>query len=251
MSTRYCVTATWDDVPHLTQKQKDEMWSAYPEHERDARAKGIPMLGSGRVFPIAEEKIKVDPFRIPPYWPQIVGIDFGWDHPFAAVRMAWDRDADCLYVTAGYRQRETTPAIHATAIRGWGAWIPVAWPHDGLQHDKTSGQQLQEHYRFHGLNMLAVHATHQAGGFGLEAGVIEMLERMQSDRLKVFSNIGQWFEEFRLYHREDGLIVKQHDDLLSATRIAVMMKRFAATQYVEDDEDDRSGGRRSNSSTGY
>lgn len=251
MSTRYCVTATWDDVPHLSQQQKDEMWAAYPEYEREARAKGVPMLGSGRVFPVDEAKIKVEPFRIPTYWPQIVGIDFGWDHPFAAVRMAWDRDADCLYVIAGYRQRETTPAIHSTAIRGWGAWIPVAWPHDGLQHDKASGQQLKDHYRFHGLNMLAVHATHESGGYGLEAGVIEMLERMQSDRLKVFANINEWFEEFRLYHREDGLIVKEHDDLMSATRIALMMRRFAATQYVEDDEDDRYGGPSGNASTGY
>jgi hypothetical protein len=254
VTTRFCVTATWDDVPHLSQKQKDEMWSAYPEYERDARAKGIPMLGSGRVFPVPEAKIKVEPFRIPSYWSRIVGVDFGWDHPFAAANLAWDRDADCIYLTAGYRQREATPAIHSTAIRAWGDWIPVAWPHDGLQHDKTSGQQLQEHYRFHGLNMLAEHATHPAGGYGLEAGIIEMLERMQTDRFKVFSNINQWFDEFRLSHREDGLIVKEHDDLISATRIGIMMKRFAIYQAEDEDRErereDRSYGNR-HSSTGY
>ena len=50
---------------------------------------------------------------------------------------------------------------------------------------------------------------------------------MTSGRFKVAAHLSQWFEEFRLYHRKDGQIVKEHDDLMSATRIAIMMKRFA------------------------
>jgi len=34
-------------------------------------------------------------------------------------------------------------------------------------------------------------------------------------------------EEFRYYRREDGLIVKERDDLMSSTRYAAMMRRFA------------------------
>lgn len=224
------------DAEHYTPAQREAIIASYPEAERDARAKGIPVLGSGRVFPIAEERIKVDPFPIPKHWAQIIGIDFGWDHPFGAAKIAWDRDADCIYVTACYRQREATPAIHVAAIRPWvkSYPIPVAWPHDGLQHDKTSGLQLKDHYAEHGLNMWQEHATHDAGGFGLEAGILEMLERMQTGRLKVFSTLNEWFEEFRLYHRDKGLIVKEADDIMSATRIAVMMKRYAlATGSVE------------------
>lgn len=78
--------------------------------------------------------------------------------------------------------------------------------------------------------MLAEHATHEEGGYGLEAGVIEILERMQTGRFKVFRHLEDWFGEKRLYHREDGMIVKERDDLLSATRVAVMMKRFAVPQ---------------------
>ena len=37
----------------------------------------------------------------------------------------------------------------------------------------------------------------------------------------------EWLEEFRLYHRKNGLIVKQNDDLLDSTRYGVMMIRFA------------------------
>jgi hypothetical protein len=38
-----------------------------------------------------------------------------------------------------------------------------------------------------------------------------------------------WFDEFRLYHRKNGIIVKERDDIISATRYAVMMRRFAKT----------------------
>ena len=54
-----------------------------------------------------------------------------------------------------------------------------------------------------------------------------MLERMQTGRLRVFKHLSDWFEEFRLYHREDGKVVKLRDDLMSATRYALMCLRFA------------------------
>jgi phage terminase large subunit-like protein len=218
-----------DEALHYSAEDRARIVAAYPEHEREARARGAPALGSGRVFPVAEERIVCDPFAIPPHYAQIIGIDFGWDHPFAAVRCAWDRDGDVFYVVGSYREAQTTPPIHAAAIRPWGVWIPVAWPHDGYQHDKGSGDQLSALYRGHGLNMLAEHATHEEGGHGIEAGVLDMLERMQTGRFKVFRGLEDWLQEFRLYHRDKGIIVKERDDLLAATRYALMMRRFAET----------------------
>lgn len=223
----FCVQAGWDDVPHLSEQQKAELLAAYPEHEREARSKGIPMLGSGAVFPIDEKLITIPPHEIPKHWVQIVGLDFGWDHPTAAARVAWDRDSDVVYVTHTYRKSKDVPVIHAAAVKSWGEWLPVAWPHDGLQHDKGSGDQLAEQYKKAGLNMLAEQASHPEGGNGVEAGIMDMLERMRTGRFKVFAGNNEWFQEFRTYHRKDGKIVKEVDDLMSATRYAVMMLRFA------------------------
>ena len=228
--SRHVVAMTIDDVDHYTAAEKAQIIASYPPHEREARAKGIPTMGSGRIFPVPEELITCEPREIPRHWPQIIGLDFGWDHPTAAARLAWDRDNDTIYVTACYRRSEAVPAIHAAAIKPWGAWIPVAWPHDGLQHDKGSGDQLKEQYRSHGLKMLNDQATHAEGGNGVEAGLMAMLERMETNRFKVFKGLNDWFEEFRLYHRKDGKIVKEVDDLMSATRYAVMMRRFAITK---------------------
>ena len=52
---------------------------------------------------------------------------------------------------------------------------------------------------------------------------MDMLDRMQSGRFKVFKEHLDWWEEFRLYHRKDGKVVKEGDDLMCATRYALMM----------------------------
>lgn len=233
---RHLTMMTIDDVEHYTPEERTRIINSYLPHEREARAYGIPTLGSGRVFPMAEEDIKIDPFDIPKHWTQIGGLDFGWDHPTAAVTLVWDRDADILYVTKEYRVREQTPIIHAGALRVWGEWLPWSWPHDGNQHGDT-GEQKAVLYRKNGLKMLPNMATFPEGGNSVEAGVLEMLERMQTGRLKVFSHLTSWFEEFRLYHRKDGKIVKERDDLISATRYAMMMRRFARTNTAKKDLD--------------
>ncbi len=225
--SRHVTRMTIDDAEHYSPEQRAAIIASYPAHEREARAKGIPTLGSGRVFPVSEDAIKVPAFAIPAHWAQIGGMDFGWDHPFAAARIAWDRDADTIYVTACYAEREATPVIHSGALKAWGAWLPWAWPHDGLQHDKGSGEALASQYRAQGLNMLDERATFEDGGSGVEAGIMDMLDRMQTGRWKVFDHLEDWFGEFRLYHRKDGQIVKLNDDRLSASRYALMMKRFA------------------------
>lgn len=234
--SRGVTSMTIDDAEHYTPEQRQAIIDSYPEHEREARVRGIPSMGSGRVFPIPEELITCEPFKIPDHWAQINGLDFGWDHPFAAVGLAWDRDSDVLYVCREYAARETTPVIHAASIRPWGQWIPCAWPHDGLQHDKGSGISLEPQYRAQNLNMLPEKATFIDGGNGVEAGVIEMLDRMKTGRWKVFSTCGGWLQEFRMYHRVDGLIVKERDDRICASRYAMMMRRFAKTE-PRDDED--------------
>ncbi len=229
--TRHITVMTIDDAEHYTPQERAAIVAAYPAHEREARARGAPVMGSGRVFAIDEARITVAPFAIPDHWPQIIGVDFGWDHPFAAAGCAWDREADCFYLVREYREREATPHTHAAAIKPWGVWIPCAWPHDGLQHDKGSGEALMRQYEAHGLAMLPERARFEDGSNGVEAGVLDMLERMQTGRWKVFETCGAWLSEFRLYHRDGGRIVKTADDLISASRHALMMRRFAAVRF--------------------
>lgn len=227
---------TIEDAEHIPALQRAKIIASFPAHEREARAKGIPVLGSGRIFPVEETSITVEPFALPDLWPRVCGIDFGWDHNAAQAWLAWDRDNDIVYLYDAVRVRQTTPAQHAPSMLARGDWVPVAWPADGLQHDKGSGVQLAEQYRAAGCNMLFEHAQLPESGAedetkvsrtSVEAGVLLMLNRMQTGKFKVFSNITAFFEEVRLYHRKDGKIIKEDDDLISAVRYGTVMLRHA------------------------
>jgi len=227
---RRSITMTIHDADHISPEERERIIARYPEHEREARAMGVPILGSGRIFPIADSRILIPSFNVPSHWPLIGGLDFGWDHPTAAAKLAWDRDNDIVYLIREHRLSKATPKQHVMTIgdeRSWGN-IPWAWPHDGEVADKGSGLQLAKQYKTAGLHMLDSHATFPNGSNSVEAGVLEMLERMNDGRWKVFEGVCPlWMEEFRLYHRDEGKIVKEYDDLISASRYAMMMLRHA------------------------
>jgi len=225
---RIVTVMTIDDVGHISADEKVKIIAGYKAHEREARAMGIPIMGSGKIFFATEESIREAriPFdEIPRYWTKLWSIDFGIGHPFAAVLMAWDKDNDVLHLLHAIRIADAMPINHAAAMRPIGANVRVAWPQDGTAREKTSGKPLADAYANHGLMMLPQHATWPDGGLSTEAGILEQQEREESGRLKIASHLSDWFEERRFYHRKDGQIVKIKDDLLSATRVGIMMKR--------------------------
>jgi hypothetical protein len=131
------------------------------------------------------------------------------------------------------------PVLSST-IKSHGAWIPVMWPHDGMKNDPKSGKPFADWYRNDGVNMHrdcfsnppSPGQKEGQGGNGVEVGLIEILTMMETGRFKVFSHLKDWFDEWRMYHRKDGQVVKMMDDLMSATRYAVMMRRHATTEPV-------------------
>jgi phage terminase large subunit-like protein len=237
---RCVVTMSLDDALHYTPEQRKAIIESYPWFERDARARGIPSMGSGRVYPLLDEAIKITPFALPKHWPRLAGMDFGWDHPSAVLWAAWDRDTDSLYFYDAHRASQTDVIQHAAAIKARGSWIPVAWPHDG-NNDTAAGPNLAKQYRDQGVNMLPMHAQYEetpgrqegdkpSSRISTEAAAQDALTRMQTGRLKVFSHLNDFFEEFNLYHRKDGKIVKERDDLMSAKHKVLMMLRYAKTE---------------------
>ncbi len=227
----YLIQMTIDDAGHYTAEERAAIVRDYLPHEREARANGIPMLGSGKVFTTEESYLLESPLaEIPDSWKQIIGLDFGWDHPTAASRLAYDHENDVVHVVSAYRQKKQTPVVHASAIKKWGDWLPVAWPKDGLQTDKGSGLQLAKIYRDEGLHMLADYAQFaDKRGVGLEAGLIEMEQRMMTGRFKVDRNLKDWIDEYRMYHRVDGKVVDLNEDLICSSRYALMMLRYAVS----------------------
>jgi phage terminase large subunit-like protein len=65
---RNVTTMTLDDASHYTAEDKARIIAQYPEHERATRTRGVPAMGSGRVFVVDEEKLLVEPFQCPSHW---------------------------------------------------------------------------------------------------------------------------------------------------------------------------------------
>lgn len=228
---RAVVTMTIDDALHYTPERRKQIIAGYPAHEREARAKGIPMLGSGRIFQIMEETVSEPAIEHPPpHWYKLWAVDFGIDHPFAAVLLLWDKDFDIVHVHHAIRVKDQMPMQHAFQMKQIAPLVPVSWPQDGHQRQQGDGKMaksLSSSYKTHGLLMRGTHAQWPEGGNSTEKGILTMQERMQTGKLKVASHLSEWWEEYRMYHRKDGLIVKVNDDLMSATRVGIMDLRFA------------------------
>lgn len=220
----------WADAPHMTAEKRERLLAAYPEHQRDMRTKGVPMLGHGRIYDLSEEFITCDPFDIPDHFFVIDGMDFGWDHPQAHIQLVEDRDNDLYYVTRAYKARNQSANDAWGAVKPWAKDVPTAWPHDGLQHEKgrDGGTIQMQHYDGAGFKMLANHAQWATGGNAVEAGIFELNDLMRKGKLKFFKGLRPILDEVLQYHRDEkGKIVKSNDDCLDSLRYAYMMKRFA------------------------
>ena len=222
----------WVDAPHMTEEKRNRLLAQYPSYQRDMRSKGVPLMGSGLIYEVDEELLKVEPFEIPDYWFVINGMDFGWDHPQAHIQLVWDRDADIFYLVNAFKRSKIQPFEAWHVVKPWAENVPTAWPADGLQTEKGSAKQQKDYYKESGFSMLEEHATWEDGGNGVWAGIMELNNLMKTGRFKVVSTLVEWFEELRQYHTKttDGgksEIVKIKDDLLDGTRYAYMMRRFA------------------------
>jgi phage terminase large subunit-like protein len=217
-STRFVVSCTWDDVPHLSREVKDELWASIPPHQRDARAKGMPALGSGAIYPVPESDITVADFPLPAHWPRGYGLDVGWNRT-AAVWGALDRETSTIYLYSEHYRGNAEPVIHTEAIKGRGAWIPGVIDPAARGRGQRDGEQLLQDYVDLGLDLdVAVNAR--------ESGLYQVWQLLSSGRLKVFKSLTNWLEEFRLYRRDDkGQIVKEKDHLMDCTRYFVMSGR--------------------------
>lgn len=240
------ISMTWDDAPHLSDAEKAEYWEEVPPHEREARSKGIPSLGSGAVWPVDEKRIKVDPFEIPEYWPVAYAVDPGWNNT-AAIWGAWDRDNDRIYIWSDYKASEEKPVVHVSSIQARGKWIPGVMDPASRGRAQGDGIKLLDEYTDLGLNI-------DIADNAVEAGIFAVYKRMVSDRLKIFGTCVSFWDEFRMYQRDkNGQIVKDRDHVCDCLRYLVMsgmsraVTKFEAldVQYFEEKRN------AANATTGY
>lgn len=229
--SRYCQQVTWDDVPHLDEESKALLLDSIPIHQRDARTKGIPILGAGQIYPVEEESVLVDPFELPHFWPKAFGMDVGWNRT-AAVWGSWDRESDIVYLYSEHYMGQQPPSVHADAMRARGDWIMGAIDPASAGAGQVDGKRLIDEYRNAGLNL---HPADNA----VEAGLLACYQRLVAGRLKVFKTLRNLRSELRIYRRDEkGKIVKENDHLMDAMRYLIMTGMMLARTEPNDPDDE-------------
>lgn len=215
--------------PNLSEEAINEILAGMLPHEQQARRDGRPSLGAGAVYPIAEDRIFVEPFKIPDHWARAYALDVGWNRT-AALFGAWDEDADIVYLTAEYYVSQANPIEHAHAMKSMMAWPRMQGAIDpAAEHsNQRDGHKLKEEYEELGLELMFANNR-------VSAGVHRVLTLMQGGGLKVFDTLTYWRKEFRLYRRnEKGKIVKENDHLMDDTRYLVLTDDLFQTRPIQE-----------------
>src|SRR5437899_8409407 len=123
--------------------------------------------------------------------------------------------------------------IHTEAIKGRGAWIPGVIDPASKGRSQKDGTQLIELYRQAGLNI-------SPADNAVEAGIYACDQMMHAGKLKVFSSLSNFYQEFRAYRRDkDGKVVKERDHLMDSMRYLVMSGRSRMSTKPQPQEEPR------------
>lgn len=231
--SKYIDLIGWDDAPHLqpphiSNEELDDMERDMLPHQRQARRTGRPSLGSGAIYPVEEDLIFVEPFRIPEYFERAWSLDVGW-RCTAALFGARDPDTETIYLTHEYYGKEAQPIVHAHGIKAMLPWDDLEGAIDPASagSNQKDGTKLKEEYEDLGLELTKANNA-------VAAGIHRVLTLMQSGQLKVFSTMVHWRKEFRLYRRDEkGRIVKENDHLMDCTRYLCATDGIFTTQPMQ------------------
>lgn len=248
--SKYLVQVTWDDVPHLDEKTKQELLASYPPHTRLARSQGIPGQGAGAIYTTPIESVVCPPFPIPDYWKRAYGLDVGWNMT-AAVWLTQDPTDLVYYAYAEYARGEVPPIMHAEAIKARGAWIPGAVDPASAGANQKDGENLFDIYTSEdnglGLNLIKADNRVNTEIHGEESGIYKVWSLLESGRMRIFASCMQLQKEYRNYHRVElpsgqSKIVKKNDHAVDAWRYATVMFDKIAIQKPPEKSRSASGG---------
>jgi len=220
---RYAVNATWDDAPHISPEQAKQLYDSLPPHQREARSKGIPSLGSGLIYPVPESLFVIQPFDIPKHWAKLYGMDVGWKRT-AAIWGAIDPESGTVYCFSEHYVAEAQPSTHAASIRARGEWIPGTIDSAANGRSQADGENLMQSYKDLGLDLVNAEKA-------VETGLYTVWELLSQGRLKIMTTCVETLKEIRLYRRDEkGRVMKSNDHLMDSLRYMVMKRDIAKTE---------------------
>jgi len=201
---------------------------AYPKHEYERAQRELPewmfrmfyrgefTRPEGLVYQDFDASVHlIAPFDIPKEWVRVIGMDFGYNNPMAAVWIAIDGDGTC-YVYREYYKTRRLPREAAEDIREMSQGETI----DAIFVD-PSAPVLIEELRRQGLNALPANNT-------VKEGIARVSELFRSKRLYVFKGLVNLLDEIESYSWKvvnDQITeepIKEYDHAMDALRYGIM-----------------------------
>ncbi len=183
-------------------------------------------LGLGResnVYQSQDRQITCRPFDHPANWKRCYGLSLGWDMS-AIVWGCLDIEGDILYATAEYSQPDNVVPTLSQVITAKGKWIPGAIG----AGDKPMSDEEDARVRSMFLNL---GHDMQPDDSSIEAGILEVTNRLVTGRLVIFNTCTRLLDEYDEYRRtEKGQPPKGYRHLDALRHMVTTGIRFAISE---------------------
>lgn len=137
-----------EEAKHITAQIEAELIALYGNNPAalKSRLEGVASISTGLVWPFDFGQLLVPDFKIPSYWPGLITLDTGWQHPTAAILHRWDPDTDCRdrYITKEHKLSQAPVEDHVRVLEAWGDF-DIVYDHAANQ-TKGDGEKIIEKY---------------------------------------------------------------------------------------------------------
>ena len=157
---------------------------------------------------------------IDPTWRRIAGLHVQNNGEIGVVWLALDTVADVVHLYDCAIFRVEVMAVIKEGIAARGRWIRIAW--------HKEAKEFADDLRSSGFKMLIDPCADSQSA--AEVMSREIWQRMRSSRFRVDQRVGEWLAESRSFYRDKTKIPLDGHPLMSATRHAIEMMRFAKSQ---------------------
>lgn len=230
---RVYITASLDDAPHLSEEEQKRMIASWPAHERQARSTGIPIIGSGLVFPLLEKAVTYVPFDFPSHFPHLGGMDFGEGNDLDVLLLgAFDRTKETLYIYFEYAVRQKRPneiiydllqMKQAEAFK----WATIVADTSGNKKSVETGNSLRDLYEkssIHKIRMVNAEKRDKS------ARVHDVYQRLANGTLKISKECRGLLNEIRTYSYKNNVLQDGNDHHIDALLYMVGGLKYARTK---------------------
>jgi len=239
------IRVSWDDVPYddpwgepfLLKETRQQLERDYLPHERDARVKGIPIMGKGAVFQLKTwptYKTGEYDFQNNPYIERVISLDLGLVNDKTVISLNyWDTRERILYL---HRQivvkgvEEAVPQQYINhLLRPEVFGTPIVLPSDANTPGRytMSAASIRELFEQYGLNVYAKAIMNPPDPQGRVTnnrsyGINMMRQMLESGSYLVNENCTEFLREAANYYVDEQGRFSDPDDCIDSARYGLL-----------------------------